>query len=483
MAGRQNGVDGVHEKPPRMSLQGSRDPALPQSRQDVTNDVNSPSGGRERPGGPIRVKTAGESFRRGIHPMHFFKIIWTSSSRISRAVNILWPFVPAALAVYYSLDGHHTLKFSLAYIAMVPCANLIGFAGQELARKMPHMLGVLTETTIGSLVEIILFLIILLDPNGANKFNILRAAILGSILATMLLCLGLCFFAAGVRREIATFDSALSEVGTGLLLMAGFGLAIPTIFNHSISPAEYGISLSDLDDKTTQLSRVVAVLLLIAYIVFVWFQMRTHHGIYDAIFEHDEKRDADGHKDLRKAKLTLTECVIALAVSVALVTLIALALVREIEPVVEESGITDPFMGLILVPLVEKAAEHLTAIDEAWDNQINFALSHCIGATIQTAMLNAPLVVIVAWGRNIPLDLSFEIFEISILILAIITVGNYLRDQKSDYLEGFLCIITYIAIAVAAFYFPTNPNALGGTSGAEGMSGGEGGHAERSLFM
>jgi Ca2+:H+ antiporter len=268
---------------------------------------------------------------------------------------------------------------------------------------------------------------------------------------------------------------------------SGLGLAIPTIFSHSISLnlEEYGISSTDLDDRTTQISRVVAVLLLIAYVVFVWFQMRSHHGIYDAIFEHDEKRDADGHKDLAKAKLTLTECIITLAISVALVTLIAISLVREIEPVVESSGISDPFMGLILVPLVEKAAEHLTAIDEAWDNQINFALSHCIGATIQTAMLNAPLVVIVAWGRNLPLDLSFEIFEISILILAIITVGNYLRDQKSNYLEGLLCIITYIAIAVAAFYFPTSLKALGHAGGgAEGASGMEGGHhAERGLFM
>ncbi len=218
------------------------------------------------------------------------------------------------------------------------------------------------------------------------------------------------------------------------------------------------------------------MLLLIAYIVFVWFQMHTHHGIYDAIFEHDENRDADKHKEKDRAKLTLTECIISLAVSVALVTLIALALVREIEPVVEESGISDPFMGLILVPLVEKAAEHLTALDEAWDNQINFALSHCIGSTIQTAMLNAPLVVIVAWGRGLPLNLNFEIFEIAILLIAIITVGNYLRDQKSDYFEGFLCIITYIAIAVAAFYFPP----LATTTGMEGAESGE--HVERSLF-
>jgi Ca2+:H+ antiporter len=263
----------------------------------------------------------------------------------------------------------------------------------------------------------------------------------------------------------------------------GFGLAIPTIFNNSINVTRYGISTQDLDDKTTQISRVVAILLLIAYVVFIWFQMRTHHGIYDAIFEHDEKRDADGHIDLAKDKLTLTECIISLAIAVALVTLIAIALVREIEPLVEATGISDPFIGLILVPLVEKAAEHLTAIDEAWDNQINFALSHCIGSTIQTAMLNAPLVVIVAWGCGKPLDLSFEIFEIAVLILAIITVGNYLRDQKSDYLEGFLCIVTYIAIAVAAFYFPTLPGLGDHAGGSEGAGGAEGGNAERSLYL
>ena len=113
-------------------------------------------------------------------------------------------------------------------------------------------------------------------------------------------------------------------------------------------------------------------------------------------------------------------------------------------------------MGLILVPLVEKAAEHLTAIDEAWDNQVNMALSHCIGATIQTAMFNGPLVVLVAWGRGFEMDFIFEIFDVVMLILGIIAVGNFLRDNKSDYLEGFLCLTVYVAFAGAAWYFPGN---------------------------
>jgi Ca2+:H+ antiporter len=196
---------------------------------------------------------------------------------------------------------------------------------------------------------------------------------------------------------------------------------------------------------------------MIAYAFFIWFQTQTHHGIYDDILEADEARDEDRHIDLKKDKLTFTECIIALAVSVALVTLIAIALVEEIPSIVENHNVSEAFMGLILVPLVEKAAEHMTAVDEAWDNQMNFALSHVLGATIQTALFNAPLVVLVGWGLGKQMTFNFDVFNIIVLILAILVVGNFLRDQKSNYLEGALCVIVYAIIAVAAFYFPRPP--------------------------
>lgn len=115
------------------------------------------------------------------------------------------------------------------------------------------------------------------------------------------------------------------------------------------------------------------------------------------------------------------------------------------------------FMGLILVPLVEKAAEHLTAIDEAWDDQMNFALSHVLGGSIQTALFNAPLVVIVSWGLGYRMDFNFHLFDAVVLILAILVVGNFLRDGKSNYLEGILCMLVYMIIAIAAFFYPDPP--------------------------
>jgi len=114
-------------------------------------------------------------------------------------------------------------------------------------------------------------------------------------------------------------------------------------------------------------------------------------------------------------------------------------------------------MGLILVPVVEKFSEHITAMDEAYDNQMNFALSHVLGASIQTALLNTPLVVLVGWGLGKHMSLNFEMFDAIVLILAIIVVGNFLRDEKSDYLEGALSVFVYLLIAVCAWYYPNPP--------------------------
>jgi len=134
--------------------------------------------------------------------------------------------------------------------------------------------------------------------------------------------------------------------------------------------------------------------------------------------------------------------------------------VEEIDYIVTERGVSDSFMGLILVPLVEKVAEHLTAVDEAWDNQMNFALAHILGATVQTALFNSSLVVIVGWGLDKAMDLNFEVFNIVLLIMAIIVVGNFLRDQKSNYLEGSLCILIYVLIGK----LPQNRRAFPGTN-------------------
>ena len=196
------------------------------------------------------------------------------------------------------------------------------------------------------------------------------------------------------------------------------------------------------ENLVLDISRAAAIVLLVAYAIYVFFQTNTHHGMYKEVLEADEQRDKDRAKDLAKDKLTLTECILALTIAITIVAMMAVFLVLEIEPIVHENHVPDAFMGLILVPLVEKAAEHLTAIDEAWDNQANFALVHVLGSCIQTALLNTPIIVIVGWGLDVAMDLNFRVFEAIVLILAIIVVGNFLRDGKSNYLEGALCVVS-----------------------------------------
>lgn len=185
--------------------------------------------------------------------------------------------------------------------------------------------------------------------------------------------------------------------------------------------------------------------------------MRSHHGIYDDLLAADVEKDTDRHREARRSKLTMTEAVVAILVAVTCVTMLAVFLVLGIETIVHDYHVREAFIGVIVVPLAEKAASHVTALDEAWDNQMNFALSHVLGSTIQTALFNAPLVVIVGWGLGKAMDLRFEVYLALMLILAILVVGNFLRDCRSNYLEGALCVIVYILLALSTWWLPVPP--------------------------
>jgi Ca2+:H+ antiporter len=263
------------------------------------------------------------------------------------------------------------------------------------------------------------------------------------------------------------FHASISEVGSGLLLVAGFGLLIPSAYYSALKGSavakatkHHEFTEKILQHNVLRISQVTSILLIIAFCMytpprppqplpqtntprsFIWYNARSQHSLFDEVLEADEHADLDHHEDLAKPKFTFTECTVALTLSLALVTLLAVFLVERIEDVVE-NGVPDQFLGLIMLPLVEKAAEHLTAIDEAWDGQINFALFHCIGPSIQTALFNAPLVVIVGWIMGKDMDLNFEIFMIVLLVLAIVVVGNFLRDGESNYLEGAMLIVSF----------------------------------------
>lgn len=177
-----------------------------------------------------------------------------------------------------------------------------------------------------------------------------------------------------------------------------------------------------------KISQWTSVILLIAFGLYVVYSCTSAHSIFDEVLETDEHQDADREQDAVKPKLTLTESLVAITIAIAFVAWLLIILVGKIEDVVER-GVPDQFLGLILLPLVEKAAEHLTAIDDAWDGVINVALYHCIGPSIQTALLNAPLIVLIGWAIGKPIDLNFEIFMILLLVMSILVVRVDFREH------------------------------------------------------
>jgi len=359
-----NGTNASSQAPPQADTSNDGLPQYNHNGHQVTRGINPD----------------GESGRRGFSPIQFAKIVWTSSCRASSIVNVLWPFVPAAIALHFVKGDHHLWTFAINYIAMVPAANLLGFAGQEFARKLPKVAGIIIETMLGGVVEIVLFMVLIAKDNGSgepghgNKIAVIQAAILGSILTNLLLCLGCCFLVGGMKHKEQKFHPAISEVGSGLLLVAGFALLIPSAFFSSLSgstvPAgDEGYTEEFLRRDTKSISHGVSIILIVSFLLYLLYNCVSHDNIFEDVLEADELADRDRHKDLKKDKLTMTECIIAIIVSLAFISLIAVFLVEEIEYVVEH-GVPDNFLGLILVPLVEKAAEHITTVDEAYDNQI-----------------------------------------------------------------------------------------------------------------
>jgi Ca2+:H+ antiporter len=188
------------------------------------------------------------------------------------------------------------------------------------------------------------------------------------MLANLLLCTGLCFIVGGLRFSSGhqSFDETVTEVGGGMLLISVGALMMPLAFATSVEGA-YNISPANISDRILHISHLTAVCLLIAYAVYVFFQLSTHHSLFEAMLMKSEHKNKDRHDELRRQKLTTSEAILFAAISLALVTMHAIFMVEKIEDIVEHRNVSDAFIGLILVPLVEKAAEHLTAIDEAFD--------------------------------------------------------------------------------------------------------------------
>jgi Ca2+:H+ antiporter len=281
-----------------------------------------------------------------------------------------------------------------------------------------------------------------------NQIRIVQASMLGSILSNILLVLGCCFIAGGIHHREQTFNSTVASTMSSLMAVASASLIIPATLYAALAKSDAS-GPKDMQDHILTLSHGTAIIMLIVYIIYLYFQLKSHAYLFDAESQEDGGEETAELLGPWAAGIAL--CVVTLMVAVC-----AEYLVDSIDSIVESANISVTFVGLILIPIVGNAAEHVTAVVVAYKNKMDLAIGVAIGSSLQISLFVTPFLVVLGWIMDKPMTLRFETFETVAFFLSSLVVTLLIQDGKSNYLEGVLCIGMYLIIALAFYVYPDN---------------------------
>ncbi|KAJ9607124.1 Vacuolar calcium ion transporter [Cladophialophora chaetospira] len=404
-------------------------------------DLNGRADPNERTGLLSRITTTDSGTPYYKHDNAFIKwpfLVLHVTWEILRSnyVNVLLVFVPVGILAGL-LNWKPALQFIFNFIAIIPLAALLAFATEELAVPLGQTIGGLLNATFGNAVELIVSIIAL----QKNEIRIVQASMLGSILSNILLVLGCCFFAGGLKYREQSFNSTVASTMSSLMTVATSSLIIPAtlyaVMSHNKSQ----------EDNIMILSRGTSIILLLIYVAYLYFQLRSHADLFD-------DAEAQEGEDAEPQLLGPWAAGVVLVLITLLVAICAEYLVGSIDAIVEEAHISKTFIGLILIPIVGNAAEHVTAVIVAWKNKMDLAIGVAIGSSLQIALFVTPFLVVLGWIMGRPMTLHFETFETVSFFLASLVVVLLIQDGKSNYLEGLLCLGMYAIIALAFYVLP-----------------------------
>ncbi|GAB7365940.1 hypothetical protein MBLNU230_g7268t1 [Neophaeotheca triangularis] len=370
-------------------------------------------------------------------PMNFLHLSWLTLA--SNYVNVLLVFVPAGI-ILGIMDINPTAIFVVNFLAIVPLAALLSFATEELSAKLGQTLGGLMNATFGNAVELIVSIIAL----QKGEIRIVQASMLGSILSNILLVLGCCFVASGIRRSESTFNETVASTMSSLMAVAASSLIIPATLYASLQNSDV-----NSEKNILFLSHGTAIILLILYCLYLYFQLKSHAQLFDAETQQGEEGESSEPEILGPVPAG-----ICLVIVTVLVAICAEYLVDSIDSIVSSAGISKTFIGLILIPIVGNAAEHVTACVVAYKDKMDLAIGVAIGSSMQIALFVTPFLVILGWIIGQPMTLHFQGFETVVFFVSVLIVNYLIQDGKSNYLEGAMCLGTYVIIALAFYVYP-----------------------------
>lgn len=322
-----------------------------------------------------------------------------------------------------------TIVFILAALSVIPLAGYMGEATEHLAVHTGPAVGGLLNATFGNAAELIIGIVAL----RAGLIELVKASILGSILGNLLLILGLSLFMGGLHSPMMKFNRTAAGMAAAMLALAVLGLTIPALF-HGLHPEALVI-------QELHLSEAVAVILAVTYFLSLWFSLKTHSSLFSG-----EPHPVTGPTWGRvSAILVLGAATVGIAFESEI-------LVHAVEPMTASIGLSQTFVGLILIPIVGNAAEHATAVIVARKGKMDLALQIALGSSTQIALLVAPLFVLAGVILGQEMNLVFAPFQVILLGLSTAVVAMITLDGESHWFEGVQLLAVYAMLVVAALF-------------------------------
>jgi len=357
---------------------------------------------------------------------------------------LLVPFIPAAILLDFVFHGTPVLIFAVSAAGVIPTAALMARATEELAARSGPGIGGLLNVTFGNAPELIIALFAL----NAGLHEVVKASIIGSILGNTLLVLGMAMLVGGLGRERQTYDRTVASAQSLMLLLAVVALVMPAVFELAQGSGLPGAGEErvDYDSTVETLSLAVAVILIGSYVAGLIFSLKTHKDLFNPVGDDADEDDPHGEP------WTVKKAVVALALAGVAVGVMSEILVGSISEASKTVGLSEFFVGVIVVAIVGNAAEHWVAILVAYKDKMDLAVNIAIGSSAQIALFVGPTLVLASYviGPH-PMALVFNGFEVAGVILAILVTTHITSDGESTWFEGLQLLAVYAVLAVTFF--------------------------------
>ena len=336
----------------------------------------------------------------------------------------------AGIVLGWVVGADPTLLFVISGVAILGLAWVVGLSTERLGALTSPQVGGILNATFGNIAELIIAFFAL----QAGLVDVVKASLTGSIIGNLLLVLGASVLFGGLRNGIQRFDPRVAGSNAALLVVAAIGFFVPAIFAFSAGSADQG--------TLTEESVLIALLLIVGYGLSLVYQFT------------NSSRTLGGHEPAAEHGGPAWSRGVAIAVLLAAAGLLAALseiLVGSIEPFIETFGLSQFFVGVILIPTIGNLAEHLVAVQLAWKNRMEFSMAVAYGSSLQVALFVGPVLVILGALMGQPMNLVFHPLEVAAVGAAVGISALIALDGESNWLEGALLVIVYVILAVSFF--------------------------------